>query len=384
MKSKRRLRIIAPAIALLLVGLLVLVQRRHVQLYKVTILPSLGLGTWSATAPAAVNDRGQVVGFSEIAGGNLHLFLWDHENGMQDLGPALGGYSPDINNAGQVTGTMTDPNGKSQAFFWDPKDGKQMLGTLGGISSVALKLNNRGQVVGTLNLTVPRPRGIARRVRQAFIWDKATGMRKLCPNEQWESGASAINDAGLVMGFMGTYKSHRRPELCFWDSTDPAGHVPPLHSPINYSNVSDLNNNGYVLGKMYHLDEGGDWDKDQDWTFLWRKGTSVESIEYLFPLEHSVGPLRVNDANQVLYGEKHISSLERFSKKYFGPYTQYCLWDPKRGKVVLDDQIPREMGKLLRVRAINNRGCIVGVISSKGLGNELGVLLEPIADRWGK
>jgi probable HAF family extracellular repeat protein len=377
MKSKHRLRIIAPVIALLLIGLLVLVQRRHVQLYKVTVLPSLG-GT--RTRPEAINDRGQIAGLADVAGGT-HLFLWDRENGMQDLGPTGSG-GVHINSAGQVAGTMTDPNGNGRAFLWDPKDGKQMLGTLGGTSSIASELNNRGQVVGTLNLTVPRPRGIARRVRQAFIWDKATGMRRLYPNEQWESGASAINDDGLVMGFMGNYKSHRRPELCFWDSTDPAGHVPPLHSPINYSNVSDLNNNGYVLGKMYHLDEGGDWDKDQDWTFLWRKGTSVESIEYLFPLEHSVGPLKFNDANQVLYGEKHISSLERFSKKYFGPYTQYCLWDPKRGKIVLDDQIPREMGKLLNVRAINNKGCIVGVMRLKSSGNELGVLLEPIADRW--
>ena len=377
MKSKRRLRIIAPAIALLLVGLLVLVQRRHVQLYKVTVLPSLGV-QW--TIPEAINDRGQVAGLADVAGGT-HLFLWDRENGMQDLGP---GSSVDINNAGQIAGTTTDPNGNKQAFFWDPNDGKQMLGTLDRAQSMASGLNNRGQVVGTLYPASRRPPGTPPGMRQAFIWDKSNGMRKLCPDEQWESGASAINDDGLVMGFMGTYKSHRRPELCFWDSTDPAEHVPPLHSPINYSNVSDLNNNGYVLGKMYHLDEGGDWDKDQDWTFLWRKGASVESIEYLFPLEHSVGPLKFNDANQVLYGEKHISSLERFSKKYFGPYTQYCFWDPKRGKIVLNDQIPREMGKLLRVRAINNKGCIVGVISSRGLGSELGVLLEPIPERWDK
>ena len=378
MKSKRRLRIIAPAIALLLVGLLVLVQRRHVQLYKVTVLPTLGRTT---IRPRAINDRGQVAGLANFPGGGPHLFIWDRENGTLDLGAGL---SVGINNAGQIVGTMTDPNGNWQAFLWDPEDGKQMLGTLDRAQSMASGLNNRGQVVGTLYPASRRPPGTPLGTRQAFIWDKSNGMRKLCPSEQWESGASAINDDGLVMGFMGTYKSHRRPELCFWDSTDPAGHVPPLHSPINYSNVSDLNNNGYVLGKMYHLDEGGDWDKDEDWTFLWRKETGVESIEYLFPLEHSVGPLRVNDANQVLYGEKHISSLERFSKKYFSPYTQYCLWDPKRGKIVLDDQIPREMGKLLRVRAINNRGCIVGVISSKGLGNELGVLLEPIPERWAK
>lgn len=146
----------------------------------------------------------------------------------------------------------------------------------------------------------------------------------------------------------------------------------------------DLNNKGYVVGKMYRLDEDGAWDRDRIWIFLWTKQSGVEGIEYLFQLEDSVGPLVFNDANQVLYGEKRTSSLERLSSKYFGPYTQHCLWDPKRGKIVLDRQIPRETGKLLRVRAINNRGCIVGVIRLTSSGREAAVLLEPIPERWGK
>lgn len=284
---------------------------------------------------------------------------------MQDLGPALG-FGSDINNAGQIAGTMTDPNGNWQAFLWDHKDGKQMLGTLGG-ESVALALNNTGQVVGFSDPAEGEP--------QAFIWDKANGMRSL---SQGGGQATTINDSGQVMGFVVTGTSPRRQVPCFWDSTDPAATPAiPLLSP-DYPGGSYLNNNGYVLGRHYH------WDKDGYWTFLWRKETGIEGIEYLFPLEHSVGTLRVNDANQVLYGEKHISPFERFSKKFFPPYTQRCLWDPKRGKIVLDYQIPREMGELLHVRDINNQGCIVGILRSKGLGYQMAVLLEPIADRWGK
>ncbi len=371
MKPKRRLRVIFPAIALVLIGLAALLSRRNVQLYKVTVLPSLG-GT--RIRPEAINDRGQVVGFSEIVDGNWHIFLWDRENGMQDLGQKKGG-DVDINNAGQIARTEQDPNGNMQAFLWDPKDGKQMIGTIGNARDMDLKLNNQGQVVGTLHLFVPRPR----LVRQAFIWDKANGMRKLFPNEQWESSAGAINDAGQVLGFIVSFSSRQSRTQCFWESTDPAvAHVPPLQSPVDYPGGSDLNNKGYVLGKGYN------WDKDEEWTYLWNKETGIDGIEYLFQLENQVGSLVFNDANQVLYGEKHTSSLERFSKKYFAPYTQRCLWDPKRGKIILDNQVPRELGELLHVRAINNRGCIVGVIRSRGLGSELGVLLEPIAHRWGK
>jgi len=85
---------------LILVGLVVLVPRRHVQLYKVTVLPSLGA---TFTRPEAINNRGQVAGLAEVVGGRTPLFFWDRENGMQDLGP---GYSPDINNRGCIVGVI--------------------------------------------------------------------------------------------------------------------------------------------------------------------------------------------------------------------------------------------------------------------------------------
>ena len=71
MKPKRRLRFIPLVIALALVGLVLWIPRRHIQLYKVTILPTLG-GTF--TRPEAINDRGQVAGLADVIG-STHLFL---------------------------------------------------------------------------------------------------------------------------------------------------------------------------------------------------------------------------------------------------------------------------------------------------------------------
>lgn len=365
MKPKRRLLLVAAAVALIVFGLVVLLSRRHVQLYKVTVLPS---PSGTVTRPVAINDIAQVVGVDYTPGGPSNLFLWDRENGMRNLGP---GFSIDINKAGQVAGTMIDPNGNMKAFLLDPKEGRKMLGTIGGAESSALAINNRGQIVGFL--------GSVRRRTDAVIWDKTGSVRKLLPDDQRGSNANAINDAGQVMGFTGDQLSFSSQSPCFWVSSDPAGTpMPPLETPIDYPGGSDLNNNGYVVGRAYN------WDKDGMWTFLWTKETGLEGMKYLFPLEQSVGHLRINDANQVLYGQKHTSSLERISRKYFEPYTQHCLWDPKRGKIVLDRQIPREIGKLLHVEDINNKGCIVATVRSGALGHQVAVLLEPIPERWGK
>lgn len=359
MKSKRRLLLIASAAALVLVGLVVWLSQRHVQLYKVTVLPPLGGAT---IQPTAINDHGQIVGTAEGPAGQYHAFLWDRNNGLKDLG--VGG-SNDINNAAQIAGTLRDPNGNHQAFFWDPSEGKQMLTSPGGTWSSALALNNRGQVVGYYNTAKDQP--------QAFIWDRINGMQNL-PHAAHPSGrATEINDSGQVMGFVGPDGDPTTP--CLWDSTDPAGgSVAKLLSPLT-PRGSDLNNKGYILCRAYAL------NKDRWWASRWRQKTG---LEYLFPIEQPVGILKFNDANQVLYGEKNSSPLARISRKYFGPRTQYCIWDPKRGRIVLDKQVPREAGKLIRVCDVNNRGCTVGVIQSKGLGQEFAVLLEPIPERWGK
>ncbi|MHC4146479.1 MAG: hypothetical protein ACYSUD_17055 [Planctomycetota bacterium] len=366
MKAKHRLLLIASAVALVLLGLVVLISRRHEQLYKVTVLPSLGL-QW--TLPKAINDRGQIAGFADVAiVGRLHMFIWDSENGMKDLGPLVTD-DLDINNAGQITGTMTDPNGNSQAFFWDPKDGKQLLGTLGGTESYAKALNNRGQVVGFSHRDKNRP--------EAFIWDKTNGMRSLTPDERQYGKAWAINDAGHMLGEIGIDTGDFSPfpnwMLCCWDSTDP-GATPEL-SPDGYLGGRGINNNGYVLNPIYPRPKRGYW------VCLWHKDAE---IKWLFPRKGSISSIAFNDSNQVLYSEYHSSSFARLIRKFFPSRSERCLWDPKRGKVALNNQVPRKLGKLVHVADINNQGCIVGYILLKESGQVAGVLLEPIPERWGR
>lgn len=113
----------------------------------------IDLGTLGGTfgSVAGLNNRGQVVGFSDLSGDLAnHAFLWDR-GVLTDLG-TLGGDNSNafwINDAGQVVGNADLADGTHHAFVW--RDGKMTdLGTVGGDPcSNGFYINARGQVVGT-------------------------------------------------------------------------------------------------------------------------------------------------------------------------------------------------------------------------------------------
>jgi probable HAF family extracellular repeat protein len=112
---------------------------------------------------------------------------------IKDLGTLSGGnYSVawDVNNRGQVVGwSDTAASGEARAFLWE--DGEVTdLGTLGGIYSAANGINNRGQVVGSSE-------------SHAVLWEdgRMTDLGTL-PGGEFESHhvAEDINARGQVVG----------------------------------------------------------------------------------------------------------------------------------------------------------------------------------------
>ena len=70
----------------------------------------------------AINNLGQVVGFSDLSGDTTtHAFLWTEENGIQDLGTLAGDFESQaygINDRRQIVGQSCDQSGNCRGFLW--------------------------------------------------------------------------------------------------------------------------------------------------------------------------------------------------------------------------------------------------------------------------
>jgi probable HAF family extracellular repeat protein len=160
-------------------------------------LPVLG-GRSTGAGATAINAAGQIVGWSFNAEGALHAALWDRGT-VSDLG-TLGGpnsMARAINSRSQVVGESLDADLEWRAFLWEKGD-MHDLGTLpGGEFSNANGINERGQVVGSSD----RAGG----PYHATLWYKGgiTDLGTLPGGEMSPSVAYAINDRGQVVGLSG-------------------------------------------------------------------------------------------------------------------------------------------------------------------------------------
>jgi len=147
---------------------------RHAVLWSSAgVIQDLGTLGGATSEAVDINASGQVIGKSQIADASTHYFLWSSGTGMQDLNTLLGPITGvvEINDAGQIIGTYTAGGGESHAFLYTPGSGLRDLGTLGGATSAPTGLNDNGQVVGNSSL--------ADATTHAFLWTPTDGMEDI-------------------------------------------------------------------------------------------------------------------------------------------------------------------------------------------------------------
>ncbi len=113
----------------------------------------------ASSSAQSINNRGEIVGQSMTAAGELRAVLWSQDGAIHDLGALGGGWSIayDINDLGQVVGMTSVPDGFGQAFLWSADGGMLNLGSFrpegdyftNAIGSYAKSLNDRGDIVGS-------------------------------------------------------------------------------------------------------------------------------------------------------------------------------------------------------------------------------------------
>jgi len=154
-------------------------------------LGSLGGGL---SAASAINDSGAAVGLSYTSSFYQHAFLWTASGGMQDLTPAItsvgGAAATGINSLNQVVGYYF-PNGATNTlgFSWTQSGG---LVNIGATGTQAFAVNDAGTVVGQS----PNAKGF----QHAFSWTQAGGLKDLGTLGGNSSTALAINNKGWIVG----------------------------------------------------------------------------------------------------------------------------------------------------------------------------------------
>ena len=180
--------------------------------YELTDLGTLG-GTKSEGF--GINDAGQVVGRSSIAGdAATHAFLYDH-GALTDLGTLGGTWSSAsaINAGGQIVGDSTLADGSLHATLWTGRTPSD-LGTNGAAGSSASGINTACQIVGYVF------DGATLASSQATLWDGASIISLPLPADgSAPSSADAITDAGQIVGFANSRSLPDGPYAALWPSS---------------------------------------------------------------------------------------------------------------------------------------------------------------------
>jgi probable HAF family extracellular repeat protein len=274
----------------------ILPQLRAVLWHGGKILDLGTLGGYQSEA-SAVNSSGQVVGsfattvadINSMQSGDINLwgpldppygyqvraFIWDGENGMQDLETLPGGTNARallINDRGQVVGHSYTGTTQSHAcnyplstnsFIWE-RGKMEDLGSLGGTCTLAFNLNQRGQIVGSSNLAGDRR-------SDAFLWERGR-IRDLGGSLGGKfTGADSLSEDGKVVGF-GSLLGDTQFHAALWRHVGKLTDLGVLGNDL-CSYATGINAREQVVGSLV---SDCSIEEPNFRAFIWEKGTMFD------------------------------------------------------------------------------------------------------------
>ncbi|MCF8142967.1 MAG: hypothetical protein K9N21_03505 [Deltaproteobacteria bacterium] len=235
-----------------------------------------------------------------------------------DLG-TLGGetsFAYGVNEKGAVAGKSKTDNGDVKAFYWDAVSGMVDIGP-----GKALGINNESRVVGNIH----------HHNDDAFIWDSVDGLSFLNKGDFLFATANQINHSGKVIGYARRFNDVEGTSAVLWDpSVDTLTILGTLGGP---SYAFGINSLGDVVGNSGSPSRA----------FIWN---SVEGMKDLGSLDeegwryYATG---INDSGEV------VGYINTFSDEY-----RAFLWEKGAGMTLLLGE-----GESLAF-GINNHGDVVG------------------------
>lgn len=255
-----------------------------------------------------------------------HAFLWK-DGKMKDLG-TLGGTTSDahsINNKGNIAGDSTTSSGEEHVFFW--KDGHMKdLGTLwSGHYCDVISINEKDQIAGNCESSTLHIYG--------FVWDKKHGMKNIGHLGGDYSYVAAMNNRGQIVGYSDV--TNLETQAFIWDREHGMKKI-GAQGQWKSSSANDINEKGKVVGSGFAP------GISSEIAFVWDKENGVKNLET--PAGYSSIAKYINDKGQIA-GEIYKEGTTE---------VRGVTWENGQMKDL------GTLGCCTSVTGINNRGQITG------------------------